>query len=647
MFLFYMKKIYFAFTVLFFSSLINAQTDTLSNVTVTANKFPLKQDLTGKVVTIINQETIQRSQGKSLTELLNTQASVFIAGANNTIGSNQELYFRGASTGNVLILMDGIPVYDPSQNSSSPIDINNINLSQIERIEILKGSQSTLWGSNAVAGVINIITKKSGTRVFSPSIALSFGNYNTFIGNVGFNGNIKKISYNFNYARTSSKGISAANDSSGNKNFENDGMKQNNFQLNVAYKLASKWRVEYNSIFSKYTADVDAGAFADDKDYTINSANAINALKLNYQTTKTNISLIQSFISSNREYEDDSTHIGGFAKWSFGKYKGNTSITELYGKHNFSTNISFLLGGQAIFTNMSQLYKSISAYGPYDAIPLGKDTTKMNSLSGYASIVFTNLNGFNNEIGLRTTHNSMYGNNTTFTFNPSYNINSKTKVFLNISSGYREPSLYQLYSEFKNPTTTLQPEKSKNYELGVQTNFNENKSWLRILGFKRDIKDLIIFYTDAQTYVSNYMNQSQQHDYGFEVESNISLNNMGSWNNNISYVDGEGNNNGVALNNLYRRPNFTFNSSVVLLPIQNLTLNPSFRFVGKRLKGEYDAGKAILSQYYTVNFYAGYNISKQLKIYTDFKNISNQEYFDTPGYNAKKFNFMAGVNFSF
>ena len=642
-----MNKIYFIVAALLFNSLINAQTDTLSNVTVTATKFPLKQDLTGKVVTIISQETIQRNQGKSVTELLNTQASIFIAGANNTLGSNQELYFRGASTGNVLILMDGIPVYDPSQNSSSPIDINNINLSQIERIEILKGSQSTLWGSNAVAGVINIITKKSGTKVFSPNIALSYGSYNTFIGSMGFNGSIKKISYNFNYTRTSSKGISAANDSIGTKNFESDGMKQNNIQLNLAYKLAKNWRVEYNSMFSKYIADADAGAFADDKDYTINSTNGMNALKLTYQSNKTNIALVQSFINSNRAYEDDSTHIGGFAKWSYGKYKGNTGVTELYGKHNLSTNISFLLGTQAVFTNMSQVYKSISAYGSYDAIPLGKDTTKMNSIAGYASLLFTKIKGFNHEMGMRTTHNSIYGNNTTFTFNPSYNINSQTRVFLNISSGYREPSLYQLYSEYKNPTTTLQPEKSKNYELGVQTNFNENKSWLRILGFKRDIKDLIIFYTDAQTYVSHYMNQSQQHDYGFEVESNISLNNIGSWNNNISYVEGEGDNNGIQINNLYRRPNFSFNSNLVLSPIQNLILNPSFRFVGKRIKGEYDAGKAILSQYYTINFYAGYHISKQIKIYTDFKNITNQEYFDTPGYNAKKFNFMAGVNVSF
>ncbi|TXH23416.1 MAG: TonB-dependent receptor [Chitinophagaceae bacterium] len=642
-----MKKNLIVAATLLFSSLIHAQSsDTLSNVTVTATKFPIKQDLTGKVVTIINQETIQRNQGKSLTELLNTQASVFIAGANNTLGSNQELYFRGASTGNLLILIDGIPVYDPSQNSSSPIDINNIHLSQIERIEILKGSQSTLWGSNAVAGVINIITKKGGTKTFTPNASLSYGSDNTFLGNIGLNGKIKNFNYNINYAHTSSKGISSAYDSIGNKNFDDDGFKQNNLQVNLGYKIANHWRLEYSSMYSKYNADVDAGAFADDQDFTIQSSNNINALKLNYQNQKTNIALTQSFINSNRTYEDDSTHMGGFGKWSYGKYKGNTAVTELYGKHNLSDYFSFLVGGQALFTNMSQVYKSISAWGPYDAIPLGKDSTKMNSVAGYASLLLSNLKGFNTELGIRTTHNSKYGANTTFTFNPSYFINDATKVFLNISSGYREPSLYQMYSEYKNPTTTLKPEKSNNIELGVQSNFNDQNSWLRFVAFKRDIKDLLIFYTDAQTYASYYMNQSEQHDYGFEIESNIGLNKMGSWNNNISYVDGEGDNNGVKINNLYRRPNFTFNSSLVLTPISRLTINPSFRFVGKRIKGLYDAGAPIQSQYYTVNIYAGYAINNQIKLYTDFRNITNQTYFDTPGYNAKKFNFMAGINFS-
>jgi vitamin B12 transporter len=118
-------------------------------------------------VTVIDQLALQRSGGRTLTELLNQQAGLFVIGANNTLGTNQDIYLRGSATGNTLILIDGIPVADPSQINNS-FDLNTINPGQIERIEILKGSQSTLWGSDAVAGVINIITKTRGHGQVQP-----------------------------------------------------------------------------------------------------------------------------------------------------------------------------------------------------------------------------------------------------------------------------------------------------------------------------------------------------------------------------------------------------------------------------------------------------------------------------------------------
>ena len=135
----------------------------LDEVIVTATKFQQKQSTTGKVVTVIDQATLQRNAGKTITEILNYQAGVFINGTNNNPGTNQDVYFRGAATGNVLILLDGVPVGDASQINNS-FDLNNINTAQVERIEILKGAQSTLWGSDAVAGVINIITKKNSNK---------------------------------------------------------------------------------------------------------------------------------------------------------------------------------------------------------------------------------------------------------------------------------------------------------------------------------------------------------------------------------------------------------------------------------------------------------------------------------------------------
>jgi vitamin B12 transporter len=112
-------------------------------------------------------------------------------------------------------------------------------------------------------------------------------------------------------------------------------------------------------------------------------------------------------------------------------------------------------------------------------------------------------------------------------------------------------------------------------------------------------------------------------------------------------VDGEGVNENVKVKNLYRRPNFSFNSSLTLEPAKGLTVMPSFRFVGTRLKGQYDAGPEQMPQYYTVDFYAAYNACKQVRVFADMRNITNQTYFDVIGYNSRKANYTIGITATF
>ena len=641
-----MRKI-FIVAAFFIGSQLHAQEDTtaktMESVIVTATKTPIRQDQTGKVVTVIDQATIQRNIGKTLSEILNYTPGVFINGANNSLGTNQDFYFRGAATGKVLILMDGIPVMDPSQINNS-FDLNSIAPSQIERIEILRGAQSTLWGSDAVAGVVNIITKKGGVKHFSPNVLASYGSYNTFRGNAGVNGSFDKLDYNLNYSLTNSKGFSSAYDSTGAKNFDDDGFEQNNFQANLGYHFSPKVSLRGLAQIGKYTADIDAGAFTDDRDFISENKNQLYSLDFGFTAGKTALHFVNSYQKSNRELTDDSTHRGGFAKYANGFYDASTITSDLFANYRFSQKASLLLGSQYIRQNTDQGYLSLSSFGTYQT-KLSDDSAKTNNTSFYASFLLTGLSGFNNEIGFRYNNHSIYGSNATYTFNPSYNIDVNTRVFLNISSAFKIPSLYQLYSEFGNKA--LEPEKSQNYELGVQLFTADKRSSMRVLGFKRHIKDLIIFYTNPSTFASNYINRDEQNDYGFELESNIGLGNIGNWANNFTYVDGSGKDAGIAVRNLFRRPNFTFNSVLTVQPTPAITLMPSFRFVGTRLKGQYDFGPNPMPQYYTLDFYASYNVTSSVRLFGDFRNITDQRYFDVPGYNSRRFNFMAGVSASF
>ncbi|MEO5997131.1 MAG: TonB-dependent receptor plug domain-containing protein, partial [Chitinophagaceae bacterium] len=161
-----MSKIQFTMTavLLLCSSSLLAQDSTktklLDEVVVTATKTPIKQSLTGKVITVITRQELESNNGRTLGQVLNQQAGLVINGALNSPGTNQTIFMRGAATGRTLILMDGIPVNDPSLIGNE-FDINLVSINDVQRVEICRGAQSTLYGSDAIAGVINIITIKN------------------------------------------------------------------------------------------------------------------------------------------------------------------------------------------------------------------------------------------------------------------------------------------------------------------------------------------------------------------------------------------------------------------------------------------------------------------------------------------------------
>ena len=254
----------------------NAQQDSiksfnLNDVLVTATKFPKSVNETAKVLTVIDEEQLARSSGKDLSQLLNEQVGLVINGANSNPGKDKGVFLRGAGSGYTLITLDGIPVNDPS-GVGGAFDLRLLPVDQIERIEILKGSQSTLYGTDAIAGVINIITRKKGDKPFGTSASVSYGSYNTFKGNVGVSGNSEKFNYHVGYTRFTTNGISEAKDPTGKGDFDKDGYTQNAFQtslgVNVSKSLSISPYVRYNTFDGRY----DAESFTDSKkdNYTSN-----------------------------------------------------------------------------------------------------------------------------------------------------------------------------------------------------------------------------------------------------------------------------------------------------------------------------------------------------------------------------------------
>lgn len=647
------KKIFIAAAVII-STTAQAQTiadssKTLDELVFTAGKYPQKQIGTGKVVTIITKAQLEKSGGKSVAEILQQQAGIIIPGANNNAGTNQTVNIRGASAGNALILVDGIPVNDPSVITNY-YDINFFATTNIERIEILKGGQSTLYGSDAVAGVINIITMATKQKPFYLNGGVAGGSYNTFREFVNIGGGKKWGSYSLAYSNMNSTGFSSAYDSTGIKNFDNDKFNQHSLNSSIQFNLNKKNVLKLFGNYSYYKAGLDAAAFTDEKDFTAKNNNVQAGVGFINKHNNGSLHVNYAYNFVKRNYVDDSAYKSSpFVDYSKSDYKGITHFAEFYDNWQWK-NYELMLG----IDHRSNKMESYSLYVfPGFPTPASTLDTKMNQTSPYASFIYKNKNGFTAEAGSRLNIHSVYGSNVSFSLNPSFLLHNQYKFFGNLYSAYKTPTLYQLY-DASYGNTSLNPENGLIAEAGAEL-LQTNGFTARLVGFYRNTKDKIEFIiTNPITYASQYQNISRQKNYGAELELAYQQNSL-SASANYTYTDGSTKaafdgtgfpmGKDTTYNNLYRIPKHAVNLQLGYQFTEQFYANASLRYAGKRQEFVYGAKPLELKSYSVIDIYAEYKYGRT-KFFIDARNIANEKYFDLTGYAARKFNWMAGVNIS-
>ncbi len=615
----------------------------LNPVIITANKFPQKQSTTGKVITVITKEQIEKSSGRTVAQLLNEQAGITINGALNNLGANQTVYLRGASVGRTLILMDGIPVYDPSFINND-FDLNLLSLNNIESIEICRGAQSTLYGSDAVAGVINIITiKKDITKPFNVTATAGAGSYGTFRGNVQLYGKADKLTYAVRYAKLSSKGFSSAYDSTGTKGFDNDKYNGDVINTSIQYQLSNDLSFKIFLQYSHYKTDLDAAAFTDEKDYYVKNKSVITGFNAHYQKNNVSLTANYQYSDDKRNYFNDSLDRPGFVIFSTDDYVGQTQFAEVFTNIGLSKNFTFLQGADYRYSNFHSNYFSISSYGPYTSV--FKDTSVSQS-SLYSSLLYHDAKEkLNIELGGRLNVHSRYGSNSTYTFNPSYSISNHFRIFGSIATGFKAPTLYQLYSSYGN--LNLNPEKSKTYEIGFQQ--QHEKITNRIVYFNREIKNGI----DFNNITFQYFNFAKQTVNGIEFESRIEPIKNFTLTANYTYLKPtESSESRITFKDsvysyLLRRPAHNFNITAAYNFEDELYISVSGKYVGKRYDvGGYQMPDVQLGSYFLLGAYAGYKFKKYIKLFADAQNITNKKFFDIAGYNSIPFLLNGGITFT-
>lgn len=603
--------------------LTESDTVNLEEVVITASKVPLEQKQTAKPVTIIPRQEIARSAGKNLSQLLTEQAGILINGGYSNPGAIKNIYLRGADPGYTLILIDGIPIADPS-GVGGAFDIRLLPLQLIERIEILKGSQSTLYGSDAIAGVINIITRKSVNNPLTLSQSLSAGSFNTINGTAGVRGKVGKVGFNADYQKKITGGITEALPPSDTANFDRDGFSQDAFQTNLSINLSDHWRISPFFRWSDFDGDYDGGAFADaDNQYTNEVMNT--GLIGRYNGNRLSASFSYSYTDTDRSFNT-----------TFGTSQFNGIFQQADGF------VSYDLGIGKALVGLNYQHQQL------------RDTTFSNPeptatiTSPYLTFLLQNAGGLNLELGYRLNNHSVFGNAQTFSLAPSYQLTSFLTIFGAYTTGFKAPTLFELYSaQYGN--LELDPQTSTTWESGATVRGLQGDLRVSATYFRRSIENQVVFFFNP-----GYLNQDEQNDEGVEVEARWNILPAVSVSGNYTFLDGQvttrgSNEQDSTYFNLIRRPKHQVQLNVRVEPVNNLLLNLQFQHLGERDDIFFDPSSfqqvtTQLNPYTLLNLYAEYAIRNQgVTCFADLKNLTNTQYIESTGFNTPGFNLQAGI----
>ncbi|MFV8370136.1 TonB-dependent receptor plug domain-containing protein [Flavobacterium sp. LB2R40] len=618
--------------------------DELSEVVVSDSKFALAKEKSGKVITKITAEDLKNKAGQSIATILSTVAGLEINGNQSAAGKNLGYYIRGGKNNQVLILIDGIPVNDAS-GISFEYDLRLLPVEQVESIEIMKGAASTLYGSGAATGVINITLKKSGKKAIEGNAYVNIGTNNTATTNKttaqnfnqGFsvNGNANKVNYFASLNSTEVSGISQIAPVNPKDNYEEDRFSRINYLAKLGYKATDKLTLDFFGNYDKISLDYDASFDnTGTNDTNLNSTDSEQfrfGFLPKYKYNKGEFVMNASFNKIVRTYNDFDFYAN---KAGFSQYESRSVNVDAFNKYEVADSFFFVAGAQYQFHDMN-------SETPYGGIM--KEATKFNMIDPYVTGVFTSDFGLNLNAGARLNIHSQYGNQLVYNVNPSYDFQSiPLKILASYSTAFVTPSLYQLYSEYGNGDLT--PEKNSTIEAGFETQLFDKRIKLNAVGFYREQTNFIGFYFDPITFDSNYINiDGMNKAKGVETEVSFALSKNINWNSNYTFTQVD-----QALDRLI--PKHKVNSAVDFQINDRLFFNVNYQYVHSRNDAFFDGNtfttkKIVLGSYQLVNSSVRYELIKnRLSLFGAVSNILNADFVENVGYSTLGRNFKLGMN---
>ncbi len=612
----------------------------LDAVVVTATKFRLKKEKTGKVIYSISKEEIERNAGKTVLSLLNTLPGVEVSGVNNTPGENKETYIRGGRSKDFVVLIDGVPVSDASGIGRS-YDLRLLSLHQIEKIEVMKGAASTLYGSGAATGVISITLKKASKQringTYQASIGTSKSSTNSSTKptesshNATLTGTVGSVDYFGSFGVSSVKGMSAAVSATG-ASFEKDAFYSKNAFVRLGYQAHKKLKMHAFLQYDAFTYDFDAGAYQDSSVNKGDQTQTRVGVQSEYNYGKGTVLLTASLSDLERTFDSFNSFSNEVNPYA---YNGKSVYADLVHKYVFSSEFQLISGA----SYQRHENETVTVFGGIDP-----ETANFNTIDPYASLVYTGVSGINVHVGGRLNMHSMYGAHFVYDSNVSYHIkntkNNRVKLITSYGTAFIAPSLYQLYSFAGN--TELKPESSRTFEVGIVAS---HKKWLRaqVVYFSRNTQDAIMYQNLSEAPWAQYRNGTETSKVD-GVEALLVLKPIENTLLKVGYTYTH------VVENADYIPAHKLTSSLVVNALKNTTLSIDYKNVGKRTYfdawGSFGTAATTvdLPAYSLYDFSANYKaIDGKVTFFTTFSNLFNEKYEDVLGYTTRGRNYKLGI----
>jgi vitamin B12 transporter len=591
----------------------NAQAST-GTIIVTANRTDTPLSEVGQSVTVISIAEIEARQSIALVDLLRTVPGVTFT-RNGGLGTTTAVNIRGADSDQTLALIDGVKVNDPSSPGSG-FNFGNLLTGNISRIEVVRGSQSVLWGSQAIGGVVNVITREP-TETPTANLQAEYGWRDTsqVVGNLS--GKFGPVSASIGAGYLRSNSFSVYNEARGateRDGYTNDGA---NAKFNIV--VSDMMSIDLRGRYSSSKVDVDGFApptfvFGDTKEASLTKEWVGYAgLNLSLFDGKFRNRFAYSYTGIKRENKDLSiaTPVSTFDGKGDNQrleYQGNVDIVEGYG-------VTF-----GVETETSSF--RTSSFGG----PVSRADAKLDSI--YSQLTASRFSGLTLTAGVRYDYSRSFGGNTVFAASAVYSPNSGlTTMRASYGEGFKAPSLFQLFSNFGNKT--LKPESSQSWDASITQKILNNVIELGATWFHRNSNDQIVFISCTTppsricvdrpfgTYDNVSRTRAEGLEFGFTLKPIDTLMVRA----NYSWIDTK---NRVSGLKLARRPRQSINASIDYKWANGLNTGATIVHIGDSFDDA--ANKQPIDGYALIDLRARYPITSRISIYGRIENLFDEQY---------------------